>query len=65
MVDKDFLLQKIWGSWTGKIAGGTFGMPVEGRDRRTIVNMHLPHYRNTLRIWDVGYSHLEGIYRCG
>jgi hypothetical protein len=27
MVDKDFLLQKIWGSWTGKVAGGTFGTP--------------------------------------
>ena len=23
MIDKDFLLQKIWGSWTGKIAGDT------------------------------------------
>ena len=42
MVDKDFLLQKIWGSWTGKVAGGTFGMPVEGRDRRVITNMHPP-----------------------
>ncbi|MFW9785897.1 MAG: ADP-ribosylglycohydrolase family protein [Candidatus Heimdallarchaeota archaeon] len=42
MVDKDFLLQKIWGSWTGKIAGGTFGMPVEGRDRKIIANIHPP-----------------------
>ena len=42
MVDKEFLLQKIWGSWTGKVAGGTFGMPVEGRDRNVITNMHPP-----------------------
>ncbi len=42
MVDKDFLLQKIWGSWTGKIAGGTFGMPVEGRDRNIITKMQPP-----------------------
>ncbi|KKN12404.1 hypothetical protein LCGC14_1016870 [marine sediment metagenome] len=42
MVDKNFLLQKIWGSWTGKIAGGTFGMPVEGRDRRIVLNLHPP-----------------------
>jgi len=42
MVDKDFLLQKIWGSWTGKISGGTFGMPVEGRTRGTIINLHPP-----------------------
>ncbi len=40
MVDKNFLLQKIWGSWTGKIAGGTFGMPVEGKRREVITNMH-------------------------
>ena len=25
-MDKKILLQKIWGSWTGKVAGGTFGM---------------------------------------
>ncbi|MHA2237706.1 MAG: ADP-ribosylglycohydrolase family protein [Candidatus Hodarchaeales archaeon] len=42
MVDKDFLLQKIWGSWTGKVGGGTFGMPVEGRSRVVITNMHPP-----------------------
>ncbi|MHA2051805.1 MAG: ADP-ribosylglycohydrolase family protein [Promethearchaeota archaeon] len=42
MVDKDFLLQKIWGSWTGKVAGGTFGMPVEGKGRMIITNMHPP-----------------------
>ncbi len=42
MVDKDFLLQKIWGSWTGKVAGGTYGMPVEGRGRMIITNMHPP-----------------------
>ena len=42
MVDKDFLLRKIWGSWTGKVAGGTFGMPVEGRDRNVITKMQPP-----------------------
>ncbi len=54
MVDKDFLLQKIWGSWTGKVAGGTFGMPVEGRDRRIIINMHPP-----LSGWSI--HHRQGI----
>ncbi len=54
MVDKDFLLQKIWGSWTGKVAGGTFGMPVEGRDRRIITNMHPP-----LSGWSI--HHRQGI----
>jgi ADP-ribosylglycohydrolase len=39
-IDNDFFLQKIWGSWTGKIAGGTFGMPVEGRVRGHIQNLH-------------------------
>jgi ADP-ribosylglycohydrolase len=42
MVDKEFLLQKIWGSWTGKIAGGTFGMPVEGKRRSFILNLYPP-----------------------
>lgn len=42
MIDKDFLLQKIWGSWTGKVAGGTFGMPVEGRSHEIIANLHPP-----------------------
>ncbi|MBY8985717.1 MAG: ADP-ribosylglycohydrolase family protein [Candidatus Lokiarchaeota archaeon] len=42
MVDKDFLLQKIWGSWTGKIAGGTFAMPVEGKNRNYITNLYPP-----------------------
>ena len=42
MSDKDFLLQKIWGSWTGKIAGGTFGMPVEGKNREVVLNLHPP-----------------------
>ena len=54
MVDKDFLLQKIWGSWTGKVAGGTFGMPVEGRDRRIITKMIPP-----LSGWSV--HHKQGI----
>ena len=42
MVDKDFLLEKIWGSWTGKIAGGTFGMPVEGKTRSVITKFQPP-----------------------
>ena len=42
MFDKDFLLQKIWGSWTGKIAGGTFGMPVEGKRRNYITTLQPP-----------------------
>ncbi|MFW9822543.1 MAG: ADP-ribosylglycohydrolase family protein [Candidatus Thorarchaeota archaeon] len=42
MVDKKFLLEKIWGSWTGKIVGGTFGMPVEGKLREIIINLHPP-----------------------
>ena len=42
MIDKDFLLQKIWGSWTGKIAGGTFGMPVEGKRRNFINHLQPP-----------------------
>ncbi len=54
MVDKDFLLQKIWGSWTGKIAGGTFGMPVEGKDRRIITSLHPP-----LSGWSI--HHKQGI----
>ena len=54
MVDKAFLLQKIWGSWTGKIAGGTFGMPVEGKDRKVITNMHPP-----LSGWSI--HHRQGI----
>jgi len=54
MVDKDFLLQKIWGSWTGKIAGGTFGMPVEGKRREVIANMHPP-----LSGWSI--HHRQGI----
>jgi ADP-ribosylglycohydrolase len=42
MVDKKNLLQKIWGSWTGKVAGGTFGMPVEGKSREIVLNLHPP-----------------------
>ncbi len=42
MVDKKNLLQKIWGSWTGKVAGGTFGMPVEGKRREIVLNLHPP-----------------------
>ena len=54
MVDKDFLLKKIWGSWTGKVAGGMFGMPVEGKDRRFITNIHPP-----LSGWSI--HHRQGI----
>jgi len=36
------LFDKIYGAWTGKVAGGTFGMPVEGRSRVVITNMHPP-----------------------
>jgi len=42
MVNKDFLLQKIWGSWTGKVAGGTFGIAGEGSDRKIITKMQPP-----------------------
>ena len=54
MVDKEFLLQKIWGSWTGKVVGGTFGIAGEGSDRKIITKMHPPlcgwsaHHRQTL-----------------
>jgi len=36
------LFDKIHGAWTGKVAGGTFGMPVEGKRREIILNMHPP-----------------------
>ena len=36
------LFDKIHGAWTGKVAGGTFGMPVEGRHRNVVLNMHPP-----------------------
>ena len=36
------LFDKIHGAWTGKIAGGTYGMPVEGRDRQVIASLHPP-----------------------
>ena len=36
------LFDKIYGAWTGKVAGGTFGMPVEGRTREFVINMHPP-----------------------
>jgi ADP-ribosylglycohydrolase len=54
MVDKDFLLKKIWGSWTGKVAGGTFGIAAEGSDRKIITKMQPPlsgwstHHRQRL-----------------
>lgn len=35
-MDEEFLLNKIWGAWTGKIAGGTFGQPVEGKRKENI-----------------------------
>ena len=36
------LFDKIHGAWTGKIAGGTYGMPVEGRDRQVIASLRPP-----------------------
>jgi len=36
------LFDKIYGAWTGKVAGGTFGMPVEGKHRDIVLNMHPP-----------------------
>ena len=36
------LFDKIYGAWTGKIAGGTYGMPVEGRDRQVIASLRPP-----------------------
>jgi len=48
------LFDKIYGAWTGKVAGGTFGMPVEGRRREIVLNMHPPlsgwskHHRQTI-----------------
>ena len=36
------LFDKIYGAWTGKVAGGTFGMPVEGKRRDIILTMHPP-----------------------
>ncbi len=54
MVDKKILLQKIWGSWTGKVAGGTFGMPVEGKKREIVLNLHPP-----LSGWSI--HHRQGI----
>ncbi len=29
--DQEKWFQKIWGAWIGKIAGGTYGMPAEGK----------------------------------
>jgi ADP-ribosylglycohydrolase len=48
------LFDKIYGAWTGKIAGGTFGMPVEGKRREVITNMHPP-----LSGWSI--HHRQGI----
>jgi len=42
MMSEIDLFDKIYGAWTGKVAGGTFGMPVEGRHRDVILNMHPP-----------------------
>lgn len=32
----DDILDKIWGCWLGKVAGGTLGMPAEGRKKEKI-----------------------------
>jgi ADP-ribosylglycohydrolase len=34
-----FLLNKIWGAWTGKVVGGTYGSPVEGKKKDYIQNL--------------------------
>lgn len=34
--------QKIWGAWIGKIAGGTYGMPAEGKYRQQIQKWNPP-----------------------
>jgi len=36
------LFDKIYGAWTGKVAGGTFGMPVEGRRREIVLTLQPP-----------------------
>ena len=36
------IFDKIYGAWVGKIAGGTFGMPVEGKDSNIITILHPP-----------------------
>jgi len=36
------LFDKIYGAWMGKVAGGTFGMPVEGKPRDIVLNLHPP-----------------------
>ena len=42
MENSDWIFDKIWGSWTGKIAGGTFGMPVEGWRKDRIQKLNPP-----------------------
>jgi len=36
------IFDKIYGAWTGKVAGGTFGMPMEGKHRDIVLNLHPP-----------------------
>nr|MDO8112010.1 ADP-ribosylglycohydrolase family protein [Candidatus Sigynarchaeota archaeon] len=40
--DKNTLLDKIWGCWTGKISGGMYGSRVEGRTKKFIQKMVPP-----------------------
>ena len=38
----DDVLDKIWGCWLGKVAGGTLGMPAEGKKTEKIQNWSPP-----------------------
>lgn len=49
-MNQDFWMNKIWGSWTGKIAGGIYGMPVEGKTKEYIQQMQPP-----LKGWGIGH----------
>jgi hypothetical protein len=42
MDNSSFLLDKIYGAWIGKIAGGTYAMPVEGRRKAHIQKLNPP-----------------------
>ena len=41
-MDSDFIFDKIYGSWLGKIAGGTYAMPMEGHPKQKIQNRNPP-----------------------
>lgn len=42
MVSREFWMNKIWGSWTAKIAAGTYGMPSEGKSKERIQSWNPP-----------------------